>query len=153
MSNIFDRLRVVVAEFDPGANAAERTVAAHGLKRFVPDNSIIVGGHVDVLETLTSNAGTDAATLALSIEGADDLIAAIAISDASNVWDAGLRGILPGNYALDGAALTAIAMAAALAGSFIKTTASREVTVTVAVEALDTSAGKLKIFIFYLPSE
>lgn len=153
MSSILDKLRVVEALFDPGADTTLRTIAAHALKEGLPDNAIIVGGKIDVIETLTSNAANDAATVAVSVEGADDIVAAIDIADATNVWDAGLRGVLPGNYALDGNALTAIAMAAAQVGSYVKTSQARKVTVTVGTEALDTNAGKMRIYLYYYISE
>lgn len=121
------------------------TAAAHGLGLYIPSGATIVDAYYIVNSTFTS--ATDAATIALHVEGAGDLKAAIAISDATNVWDAGKRGCLPGNFALDGNALTAIAMAAAKAGSYVVTTAEREVTATVAVETL--TAGELTLYITY----
>ena len=153
MSGVLDKLRVAEAVFNPGANAAQRVQGAQGLGVFIPDNAIIVGGYIDVEETLTSNGGNDAATIALSVEGADDLVAAIAISAGTNVWDAGLRGVLPGSPVISGAAQTAIEIAAAKAASYLKTTGAKEIVVTVAVEDLDTNAGKFRIFIEYYVGE
>ncbi|WP_416192854.1 hypothetical protein [Nitrobacter sp. TKz-YC01] len=89
--------------------------------------------------------------IALSVQSANDLVAAIAISDASNVWDAGIRGTKAGAFALDGNALTQIAMGAAQAGAMIKTTAIREITATVATAAL--TAGKMNVFVEFLISD
>lgn len=130
------------------SGVANSTAAAHGLDVRIPSGAIIEKAFYIVNSTFTS--ATDAATIALHIEGAGDLKAAIAISDATNVWDAGKRGCLPGNFALDGNALTAIAMAAAKANSYIATTAEREITATVAVEAL--TAGELTLYVdYYIP--
>src|SRR5688572_9982316 len=82
--------KIAVATFDPSANTGERTIAAHGLGVYLPDNAIITRAWVDVVTTFTS-AGADAGTIALHAQAANDIVAAIAISDASNVWDAGIH--------------------------------------------------------------
>lgn len=126
------------------------TVAAHGLGVYLPDNAVIINAWVDVITTFTS--ATDAATIALKVEGAGDLTAAIAISDASNVWDGGIHGCLPGSYAeATVAGDTAILDAARKAASYVKTTAVREITATVAVEAL--TAGKMNVYVEYVISD
>lgn len=140
-------LRVARATFNPSANTGERTVAPHGLGVTIPDNAIVVGFNFDVVTTFTS-AGADAGTIAYHVQGAGDLLAAIAISAAGDIHDAGQHAGLPGNWALDGNALTAIAMAAARAATFIKLTAAREITATVAGQAL--TAGKVNLFVHYL---
>lgn len=141
--------KIAVATFDPSGNTAHRTVAAHGLGVYLPDNAIITRVWVDVVTTFTS--ATDAGTIALKAQSANDLVSAIAISDASNVWDAGQHGAIPNNFALDGNALTQIAMGAARAATLIKLTAERELTATVAVEAL--TAGKAVIYVEYVISD
>src|SRR5678809_1100409 len=83
---------LAVATFNPSATTGERTIAAHGLGVYLPTKAIIINAWVDVVTTFTS--ATDAATIALKVEGTGDLTAAIAISDASNVWDAGVHGCL-----------------------------------------------------------
>ena len=132
------------------SGVANSTVAAHGTGVYLPDNAIVTNCFYDVLTTFV-DADNDSATIALSIEGAGDLKAAIAISDASDVWNLGLHGCLPGNWALTGDALTAIAMAAGRSGAFVKTSAERELTVTVADDAL--TAGKMIIYLEYVISE
>lgn len=132
------------------AGVANTTIAAHGLGVYIPINANITNAWYDVVTTFVS-AGADAGTIALSAQSAGDLKAAIAISDASNVWDAGLRGCLPGSYAeRTVAADTAILDAASKAASYIKTTAERELTATVAGQVL--SAGKLVLFVEYVVS-
>jgi len=144
---------VACAIFDTAGNdsagVSNKTVAAHGLGVFLPINAIITNAFIDVKTTFQSTAGgADLATIALNSEGAGDLVAAIAIADASNVWDAGLHGTLAGSYAeRTVAGDTAILDAASRAASMIKCTAERELTATVAVAAL--TAGKLAIFVEY----
>lgn len=139
-------LKVARATFNPSGVTGHRSIASHGLGVTVPDNAVVVGAWYDVITTCADGVA-DAATIALTLQAAGDLKAAIAISDATNVWDAGEHGLLPGNFALDGNALTAIAMAAAKAASYIKLTAAREITATVGGVAL--TAGKLNVFVAY----
>lgn len=140
--------RVASAVFDPSANTGERTIGAHGLGVYVPDNAIIEKVYVDVVTTFTS--ATDAATIALHLQAAGDIVAAIAISDASNVWDAGIRGSKIGypNLGADAAHDSAVEVAALYAGTMLKLTAEREITATVAVEAL--TAGKAVVYVEYM---
>lgn len=126
------------------------TVAAHGLGVYIPDNAIITNAWVDVSTTFTDGA-SDTATIAVHVQSANDLVAAIAISDSTNVWDAGIHATKINNFALDGNALTQVAMAAARAATNIKTTAQREITVTVGTAAL--TAGKLRVFVEYVISD
>lgn len=129
------------------AGVSNKTVASHGTGVILPKNAVITNAYYRVNTTFTS--ADDSATIALtSGQGAGDLKAAIAISDASNVWDAGIRGCLPGSYAeRTVAGDTAILDAASKAGSYIGLTANREVAVVVAVQAL--VSGKLTLVIEY----
>jgi hypothetical protein len=98
----------------------------------VPDNAIITRTYYQVVTTLTS--ATDAATVALGVatDAATGIVAAIAISDVSNPWDAGLKeGIQTGTMA-----------------NAIQTAGLRNVIMTVAVENL--TAGALDLFIEYV---
>lgn len=143
--------KVAVATFNPTGDTSQRTIAAHGLGVYLPDNAVITNAWVDVITTFTS--ATDAATIALKVQSANDLVSAIAISDVSNVWDAGIHGCLPGSPVLGVEAShdTAIELAALQAASMVKTTAEREITATVAVEAL--TAGKAVIYVEYVISD
>lgn len=126
--------RIVRATFDPSANAGERTIGAHGLGVTLPDNAIIVRSWYEVVTTFTS--ATDAATIALGVptDGSGAGIkAAVAISNGANPYDAGnVEGIQTGTAA----------------NFHTKLTAARELTATVAVEAL--TAGKLILFVEYV---
>ena len=131
------------------AGVANTTVASHGTGVYLPVNAIITSAWWDVITTFQT-ASADAGTIALTAQSAGDIVTAIAVSNASNVWDAGMHAGKPGSYALDGNALTQIAAGAALAATFIKMTAERELVVTVAGQVL--TAGKMAIFVEYFIS-
>lgn len=104
--------------------------AAHGLGQYLPDNAIIVDSLIDVVTTCTS--ANDTGTMAISVEGANDIVSAIAINNGGNPWDSGLHAGVP-----VGTAATAI-----------KLTAKREITATIAVQPF--TAGKFHVFIWYV---
>jgi hypothetical protein len=150
MANAYLEKKIAKVSFDPSGDSTVRGIASHNLKLALPDNAIITNAWYDVTTTFTS--ATDAATIALTVNSAGDLKAAIAISAAGDVYDAGIRGCLPGSYAeRTVAGDTAVLDAASKAASYIKLTAVREVVATVAVEAL--TAGKLDLFIEYVVGE
>lgn len=122
--------KIAVAVFNPSANVGERTIGAHGLGIYVPDKAVIKRAWYNVITTFTS--ATDAGTVALSAQSANDLKAAIAISNGANPFDAGILEGVP----VDTAATR------------IKLTAERELVATVAVEAL--TAGKLVLYVEYI---
>lgn len=131
------------------SGVANTTVAAHGTGVYIPTKAIITRFWWDVITTFTT-ASADAGTIAVHVQSANDLVAAIAVSAAGDVWDAGMHAGKPGSFALDGNALTQINMGAALAATFIKMTAEREITVTVGGQAL--TAGKAIFFVEYFIS-
>ena len=55
----------------------------------VPAGAKVLGGWYEVDTTFTSS--TDTASIALSLVAADDLVTAVAIATAGDVWDAGSR--------------------------------------------------------------
>jgi predicted RecA/RadA family phage recombinase len=127
-------IRAARFTFNPSANAGERTIAAHALLATLPDNALVLGGIIEILTTFTS--ATDAGTIALSIEGANDLVTATAISSGT-FWDA-----------VKSKVVVPTALEASGVATAIKLTAARAVTATVAVEAL--TAGKLVGWLFYV---
>lgn len=143
-------MEVAVATFDPSANTGQRAIAAHGLGVFIPAKAVVTKVLVDVVTTFTS--ANDSATIALSAQDANDIVSAIAISAAGDVWDAGVRGSKIGfpNFGADAAHDSALKVAALFAGTAVKTTAERELTATVAVQAL--TAGKATIYCEYFLS-
>jgi hypothetical protein len=129
-------LLVARFEFDTSgtdsAGAANTTVAAHGLGLTLPAHSLIVGGFVDVNTVFTSADST--ATIAIKVEGANDIITAAAVSGAP--WSTiGRKAIIP--------------KANTPESTSVKTTVAREITATVAVQAL--TAGKLTGYLYWLP--
>lgn len=143
---------IASAIYDTAGNdsslVSNKTIAAHGTGVYIPAGAIITKVWIDVITTFTS--ATDAATIAIMAQTANDIRAEIAISNGTNVWDAGVGGSIVGNAALDGNARTAIAAGAAEAAAVIKCTAERELVATVAVEAL--TAGKAVIHAEYILS-
>lgn len=118
---------------------------------YIPANAIITNVMIDVVTTFTDGA-SDTATIAVGYTGAAGAFtAALAISDASNIWDSGLHGTKIGNFALDGNSLTAIAMAAARATSCVKITAEKQIIFTVATATL--TAGKMNVYVEYMISD
>jgi len=128
-------MRAARFTFDPSANTGERTIAAHGLGVTLPDNAVVLGGYIEILTTFQS-AGADAGTIALSVEGANDLVTATAISSGT-FWDA-----------VKGKVVVPDALNAAGVATSIKTSAAREITATVGSQAL--TAGKLVGWLFYV---
>ena len=111
-------------------------VSTIGLGVTLPDNARVTRTWYEVLTTLTSNAANDAATVNFHIptDDTDGLVAAVAISAGGNAWDAGLHEGIQ-----DGAA----------ANMSEKTTAARELSVTIGVEAID-AAGIVVFFCEYV---
>lgn len=114
-------------------------ISTIGLGVTLPDNAIVTRTYYEVITTLTSNAGNDAATISFDIPVDDvaGLVAAQAISAGGDIWDAGNHeGIQDG---------TAAAFAT-------KTTGARELSVTIGVEAID-AAGIVLFFCEYVVTE
>ena len=124
-------LQVAMATFDPTGTAGSRTVAAHGLGVTLPIHSIVVGGFIDVNTAFTSTNSTS--TVAISVEGANDIQTAAAVSGAP-FSTIGRKAIVP--------------KANTPESTSVKATAAREITATVAVEALLT--GKATIYLYYI---
>jgi hypothetical protein len=125
-------IKVATAEYDftvdTGAIAAYtlRGVGVNG--GAIPNGSIITGGEVDVLTAFTT--GT-AATMAISIEGANDLISATVVSGAP-YSTTGQKSIIP----------------VGTGATMIKTTAARSIVATIATGTV--TAGKLRVRLTYI---
>jgi len=125
-------LNVAKFTFDATGDATLRTVAAHGVGVTLPIHAIVVGGFVDVNTAFTSAGST--ATVAISVEGANDIIAAAAVSGAP-FSTINRKAIVP--------------KANTPESTSVKCTAAREITVTIAVQAL--TGGKMTGYLYYLP--
>ena len=136
--------------FDPSAVAAHATVGAKTFGVSLPAGAVITGFFYDVTTAFTS--ATSAATIAFSVEAANDLLNAIAINSGTTMFAAGRHVGLPGFPALglDAAHDTQVEVAALVAATYVKTTAVRSITATVAVEAL--TAGRAVLHIAYSQS-
>lgn len=111
-------------------------ISTIGLGVTIPDNSYITRSWLEVITTLTS--ATDAATVAIELptDATNGIVSAVAISNGGNPWDAGLHeGIQDG----------------AVANYTTKTTGAREISATIAVEAV--TAGKFIVFCEYATTE
>jgi len=104
--------------------ASNKLVGAHPMAVSVPDNAIVISGHVDVITAVTSEG---AATVAISLVNANDLLTATAKTSL------GLAAQVP---------------MAAVKTAPIKLTAEKAVTVTVGTAAL--TAGKFDGYIVWM---
>ena len=118
----------------------------------LPDNFVITDCWYDVTTTYITDDGTtpgnDAGTLALSTgQGAGDLKVAIAVSDATNVWDSGFHGTLitAPNLGADAAHDTALEVIDLYNDIKLKLTADRVPILTFATETA--TAGALSLFV------
>ena len=138
--NGIQRKFVARATFNWDDLAGPGTPAVFACPVHIPDNAIITRMWVDVVTGFAGDAGggvTDAQTIAIHVEGADDMIAAVAINAATD-WDAGLRPGIP----VDTVA------------SMVKLTDDRAITVTVAAAgAGDLTAGAMVMFFEYVVSD
>ena len=123
-------LHVTKFTFDAEANdnaeepASNKTVAAHPMAVSIPDNAIVISGHVDVITAVTSDGS---ATVAIGLVSGVDLLAATAKASL------GLAAQVP---------------MAAVKTAPIKLTAEKAVTVTVGTAAL--TAGKINGYIIWM---
>ena len=124
-------LRLAHFTFDAGV-AANRTVAAHGTGVIIPAGAIVTGGFINV-DTLFTSASTNTGTIAISVEAANDIVAAAAVSGAP-YSTTGRKAIIPKSNTPESTSVLA--------------SVAREITCTVAVAALLT--GKLTGFLTFV---
>ena len=127
-------LHVTPFVFDTAANDAtsptpvsNKTVAAHPLAVTIPDNAIVIGGHVDVITAVTSDGD---ATVAIGLVAANDLLTATGKASLA------IKAQLP---------------LAAVIAQPIKLEEEKAVTVTVGTAAL--TAGKINGYIIWMEGE
>ena len=122
---------------------------------WVPDGALITKAYYHVATTC-ADGNDDSQTLALGYTGATGaFVAAIAINNSTNVWDAGAHGTLVGMGAAlgaDAAHDTALEVIALNAATMIHLTADKELLLTTADdEAVD--VGKLSLFVHYVQTK
>ena len=127
------RVKTAVGEYDfalsGGAVGAIPLRSAPGniMGNEIPAGSVVTGGYIEVDTALTSGG---AATVAVNVESAGDLLVAAAVSGAP--WSStGRKSIIPD----------------ATGATSVKTTAKRSLVFTVAVAAL--TAGRARVVVFY----
>ncbi len=125
------RFKFAVDEKDSAGND-NSAVGAHGVGVTLPAHAIVVGGFYDVNTPFTSPT-TNNATVAIKVESANDIVTATAVSNAI-YGTIGRKAIVP--------------KANTPESTSVKTTEAREITCTVAVEALDT--GKLTGYLYFV---
>jgi hypothetical protein len=98
----------------------------------IPNRAVIIGGFISVLDTCATTNG-DAGTMAVSVEGANDIRAAVAVSTGTS-WDAGRQPIVPKRNTPE--------------STSIKTTIARRVTFTIAGEEF--TDGRFVVYLEYV---
>ena len=122
-----DGLKTVVARFDYSIHGS--AVGAYGLRVRVPKEAVICNVFADVIVAPTSADST--ATIAVHAEAANDLFTAAAVSGAPWSTTGRKQGIPDWATVAD----------------YKKTTVEREITLTIAVQAL--TAGRVDFYITY----
>jgi hypothetical protein len=116
-------LRLIKASYSFAANGG--AVGTLSLSESVPQGAVILGGWVDVTTAVTSGG---AATVAVTVESAGDIVAAAAVSGAP--WSTtGRKSVIP---VFTGA-------------TTVKTTAARTISVVIATAAL--TAGVFDVYL------
>jgi hypothetical protein len=132
--NGLGNLRVARFTFDTAgldsAGAVNTAIGAHGVGVTIPNNAIVVGGFFEVNTAFTTSAS---GTLAISVQGANDIQTATIVSSAP-FSSIGRKAIVP--------------KANTPESTSIKCTADREITCTVATGAL--TAGKLTGYLYFV---
>jgi len=116
------------------AVAGDRTVAPHGTGVTIPADAVVIGGFFDV-NTLFTSDNANNGTIAIMVEGANDIQTAAAVSGAP-YSSIGLKAIVPKSNTPE--------------STGIKCTVAREITCTVGTSAMLT--GKLTGFLHYVVS-
>jgi hypothetical protein len=96
----------------------------------IPSGSVVVGGYVDVITQLTGAT----ATIACQVESANDILTAVAVAS----WTTGRKNILP-----------AFTTGALTAGTQVKTTADRNISIVIATANL--TAGVFNVVLWIVP--
>lgn len=107
-----------------------------GLGVTLPDNAIVTRAWYEVLTTLTSAADTATISIDIPTDDVAGIVAAIAIGDVSNPWDIGRREAI---------------QTGTVANFSEKTSAARELSITIAVQAV--TAGRFILFAEYVVSD
>ena len=151
-TNDLVNIKCAKAVFDSGVTGALAAgdIVYSGVR--IPDGSVITRAWYFV-NTVFTDGGDDNTTIKLGLVSDDDeFVAAIAISAAGDVWDAGSHGTLIGHGGVESGdnAETAIENAASNSATFVHVTTDDELIMTVAVDVV--ASGKLTLFVEYVAS-
>ena len=134
------------------SNSAIDPVSGAVKSLYLPDGALITKAYYHVATTFT-DAGDDSSQIALGYTGATGaFVASIAISDGTNVWDAGAHGTLVGmgaNLGADAAHDSALEVIALNAATMIHLTAQKEILLTTSDDTA-ISTGKLTLYVHYV---
>lgn len=129
-------VKTLVAEYDfavDGGTVGAKTLrGVGGNGNSIPAGSTVVGGYLEVL-TLFTSASTNTGTVAISLEGAGDLVVGTSqpVSGAP-LSTTGRKDIIPDSTG----------------DTSVRTTVARSVVATVAIAAI--TAGKLRVHLRYV---
>lgn len=112
---------------------AGKIIGTHAIACQLPIKAIVTRIDYEVITTCTS--ATDAATIALTLQTANDVITATAIDAGDNIWDA---------------AVPKVTLVTGATAAYIKCSAARTLSAVVAVE--DLTAGVVRIYADYVMS-
>jgi hypothetical protein len=127
---LFSSALIIRGKYDFAVDGgAQATIAITGGTP-IPSGSVVVGGYVDVI-TQATGAG---ASIACQVEGANDILTAVAIAS----WTTGRKNVLP---AMTTGALTA--------STVVKTTAVRDISIVVTGGNL--TAGVFNVVLYVVP--
>lgn len=122
--------RTLRADYDFAVNGgAVSTIALLGATT-IPASAVVTEGYIDVVTACTSGG---AATIAVQVQSAGDIVAATAVAS----WTTGIKNVLPADTSGSLTAATAV-----------KTTAARDVSVVIAAQPL--TAGKFSVYLTYV---
>lgn len=130
-SNAFAGTKVNITAVGSGVGTMRKNALGAGLSGvIIPSGHTIVNGTYKVVTGGASPTGVDNGTLAISIEAANDLVSATAISTGTT-WDAAGHILMIPDIAT--------------VGDYVTTTADRELTFTTATDAW--TAGELNVYL------
>lgn len=150
---------IVKAKYNYDDNGG--TIGTYELGATIPSGAIVTRVFYNVNTTFTT-AGADAGTIAIQIESANDVVAALAVSNAANIWDAGIHSTkvpfgavasaaADGSYALDpeGGIINDVGnLKERGTPPYIITTEDRGLSVLVATQ--NVTAGDMDIYVEYV---
>jgi len=124
------RLKMARGVYDFAVDGgAISTIALMGDTK-IPSGASILAGWIEVHTQLTSGG---AATIAVQVEAANDILPAVAVA----TWTAGRKKVVPGLTAASDLSASAL----------VRTTAARDISAVIAAAAL--TAGKFSVFLVY----